>query len=211
MQLCFLLPSFNIVYAGSIVSYLPEEINKLKLNMSVSEYNKYLPDSKPFIKNHNYVFYSLKIKKDNLWDNAVCVFDDDKLTYISLVVIETNNKLSSKHFVDAETVACTLINKISEDFGKISKKYIIENKDSEIYYEPLMIWENDNFIVELSYTPSKLLYKIKCPNISLSFMKKGTDNFRFHPKIITRDNSDITFDSILNEKVKKVLYKNNTK
>lgn len=206
-----LLPLLNIAYASNIDAFLPEEIRNLKFNMSVNEYKQYFPDSKPFIKNHNYVIYSLDIKKDALWNKAACVFDDDILTFFSLTVIETGNKLLNKHFLNIDTEACILIKKISKSFGKVNKKNIIENKDSDIYYEPLMIWENDTSVVQLSYTPRLILDNVTVPGISLTFSKTGIDYSRFYPQIITDDNANVSFDNLLSDEVKKALYNSDTK
>lgn len=202
----FMLLSSKIVYADDIKSFLPEEIKKLNFNMPINEYQQSFPDSKPFIKNDNYVIYSLDIKKDDLWNKAICVFDDDLLTFYSLTIIEIENKVLNKYFINIDTEVCVLINKISKNFGSINKKYIVENKDSDIYYEPLMIWENNVAVIQLSYTPHKILDNVVAPHISLTFSKKGTDYSRFYPKIIIEDNTDVSFNDLLSDEIKKKLY-----
>jgi len=191
-------------------NFLPEELKNLKLDMSIDEYNKNFPDAKLVVKDKCFVLYSLKINKNDLWNTSACYFDNDLLAFYSLLIIETGENLLNKHFLNIDTEACILINKISKSFGKINKKYIIENKDYNIYYEPLMVWETDSFIVQISFTPYKILANVKTPVISLAFSKKGTDYSRFYRKII-EDNDKVTFDSLLSDEVKKALYNSTQK
>lgn len=209
LTFCFVLLLFNDVLANSIDNFLPEELKKLKLDMSIDEYKKDFPDAQIALKNSNCVFYSLDIKNDKLWNTVACNFENDKLTFFSLTIIDTGEGILNNNFLNSDTEACILINNISKNFGKINKKQIIERNYSDIYYEPLMIWANDSFDVQISYTPRKILEKIKNPFISLAFSKKEIDYSRFYPKII-EDNDKISFDSLLSDEVKKALY-NNTK
>ena len=205
LTFCFVLLLFNDVLANSIDNFLPEELKKIKLDMSIDEYNKNFPDAKPVVKNLNCILYSLDIKKDILWNTVACIFDEETLSFFSLTIIETGENLLNNHLLNIDTEACNLINKISKSFGKLKKKYIIEKGESDIYYEPLMIWESDSFDIQISYTPRRILEKTKNPFISLTFHKKGIDYSRFYPKII-EDNDKVSFDSLLSDEVKKVLY-----
>ena len=209
LMFCFILLLFNFADA-SVEVFLPDDLKDLKFNMQVSEYNQHFPSAEAVIKDSTFVLYSLKLEKDALWNTAACFFENDALTFFALTIVETNENLlnskSKKDWINTDIEVCKLIEKISRFFGKINKKYIIENMDFKIYYEPLMIWETDILVIQLSYTPSKILNNIKNPAFSLAFSKKGFDYSRFYRKIIFEDNTDISFDNLLSDEIKKVLY-----
>lgn len=207
---CFILSPFGAVFANNIDIFLPEEVKKIRFDMSVDEYNKDFPNAKPVVKDAKISLYYFDIKNDNLWNTMACIFDNDLLTFFSLTIIDTSESLVNKHFFNIDTEACMLISKITKNFGKLKQKYIIEKSGISIYYEPLMIWEIDTLIVQMSYTPYKTIKNVKNPGISLAFSKKGIDYLRFYKKLLYEDTDTISFDSLLTDEIKKELYNSGT-
>lgn len=203
---CLDVSSSNLLAAPD--KLLPEELVGLKTDMSIVEYKTIFPHAKAVVKDSSLALYSIDIKKNNFWNTVACIFEKDALIFFALTMIDTgeniiNNK--SLMFNNIDTEVCNLIKIIVQNFGKIRQKKIIENMDEKIYYEPLMIWENDTIVVQLNYTPSKTAHNVKSPIFSIAFSKKGIDYSRFYRKIIHEDNETISFDSLLSDDIKKLL------
>ena len=195
-------------------AFLPEEVGKLKLGMTLDEYRKTFPSSRCAIGDSTLALYFIDIKSHHFWNSAACCFKNNTMNFLALIVIDTseNNvkERKNKIFNNIDTEACALIKKLLCEFGKIDKKFIILEEESadKVYYEPLLIWETDTYDVHLHFTSAKHVFDLKVPSISLAFSMKDEDVSDHYPKVLREDGISVKFDGNISEKI---LYDENVK
>ncbi|MDD3301732.1 MAG: hypothetical protein PHR57_03105 [Patescibacteria group bacterium] len=204
----FLIVTFFTVQVKASVlnEFIPTELQNIDLEMNYTDFKLLYPEAKN-IGNSSETFCILEISHDEIWNGCILIFKDEKLKYIAVLRQKSDDVIDANQYFNIEQKILPILKKLIKVFGRTIIKKINKKKDNlTISHEPIIIWESKKTKICLGYTPPQFISKVQNPNIILAVIAEGEDFSSYFQELHNPENSQITFDEMLNTSIKDVLY-----